>query len=72
MKPPKAKTLAGGRNWSELDEQAKASIKAGDEYWPSIVRTLLKRNYELEKRIAEISQGEMFPTQMHAKRAIGV
>ncbi len=72
MPPPKAKTLAGGRTWAQLDEDAKKAIESGVSHWPEIVRQLLKRNQELELKIAEISQGELFPGQMHAKRIVGV
>jgi hypothetical protein len=53
-------TLAGGKTWKQLHDDAKKAIGSGVEYWPKIVLELLQRHKELAARTAELSQGDLF------------
>lgn len=60
-KSKKQSSLADGKSFVELHNNATAAIKSGLTYWPGVVLQLLKRIYDLEREMQELRQGEMFP-----------
>ncbi len=62
MKKPAYKqgVFAGGKSFSELEVAADQAINSGIEYWPKIVKQILRRYADLYAETQGLRQMELF------------